>query len=225
MPTSGYWQISKLVEIIVALNPASVLDIGVGFGKYGFLAREYLELWDGQSCYSRDTWQHRIDGIEVYASYLTPVHAYVYDHLYNGKAQDILPNLDVSYELVLLIDVFEHLDRKEGAQLLEVLLSQARSVLVCLPSRFIAQNAAFGNPYEAHRAHWSRQDLRVMGDCTFISNRRSTICLYGVEARARWRRHQRSQASSRLCYVLKRLCSPLRVVRSGATTLGNERNR
>ena len=33
-------------------NPSSVLDIGTGFGKYGLLCREYLELWDGRENYS-----------------------------------------------------------------------------------------------------------------------------------------------------------------------------
>lgn len=60
MPTSHFYQLDQLTELIFILNPKSILDIGVGFGKYGFLAREYLNL-------NRDdnykNFKRRIDGI------------------------------------------------------------------------------------------------------------------------------------------------------------------
>ena len=73
------------MDCIVTLNPKSVLDVGVGFGKYGVLCREYLELWDGRGEYSQ--FLRRIDGVEVFANYITPLHKYVYDKVYT---QDIL---------------------------------------------------------------------------------------------------------------------------------------
>ncbi len=33
-----------MIDWLVELQPRSVLDIGVGFGKWGFLAREYLDV-------------------------------------------------------------------------------------------------------------------------------------------------------------------------------------
>ena len=51
MPSSQYYHISKIMEMIISLNPKSVLDIGSGFGKFGVLCREYLELWDGRQKY------------------------------------------------------------------------------------------------------------------------------------------------------------------------------
>ena len=39
------------MDINIALKPFSILDIGSGFGKYGVLCREYLELWDGRQEY------------------------------------------------------------------------------------------------------------------------------------------------------------------------------
>ena len=207
MPTSGYWQIAKLVEVILALDPRSVLDIGVGFGKYGFLAREYLEFWDGQGSYERAKWRHRIDGIEAHAEYITPVHQYLYNHLYIGNAKDILPTLDTHYDLVLLIDVLEHFAKQDGLQLLETILPKAQSVLVCLPKQFFVQGAVFGNPYEAHRAHWTRRELRKLGPCTFVGDRRSTICLFGAEAGARWKRYQRTSWVARIGYWVKKIVS------------------
>ena len=38
-------QITDIMQLITIANPKSILDIGVGFGKYGYLSREYLEIW------------------------------------------------------------------------------------------------------------------------------------------------------------------------------------
>ena len=51
MPSSQYYHISKIMEMIISLDRKSVLDIGSGFGKFGVLCREYLELWDGRQKY------------------------------------------------------------------------------------------------------------------------------------------------------------------------------
>ena len=106
MPTSHLHQINEIVELIVLTNPQTVLDVGVGFGKYGALAREYLELRDGRNQYH--DWQRRIDGIEVFPDYLTPLHDYIYDTVHVGNATEIMPALNLRYDLVLLIDVLEH---------------------------------------------------------------------------------------------------------------------
>jgi len=41
MPTSEHWQIPWIVELIAREQPASVLDLGAGYGKYGVMTREY----------------------------------------------------------------------------------------------------------------------------------------------------------------------------------------
>jgi hypothetical protein len=52
------------MDLVVNLNPSSVLDIGTGFGKYGLLCCEYLKLWDGRENYSH--FLRRIDGVEAF---------------------------------------------------------------------------------------------------------------------------------------------------------------
>jgi hypothetical protein len=42
MPTSHPHQLNQIVELIMLTDPHSLLDVGIGFGKYGVLAREYL---------------------------------------------------------------------------------------------------------------------------------------------------------------------------------------
>jgi hypothetical protein len=52
----------------------------MGFGKYGVLCREYLELWDGRENYHE--FKRRIDGVEAYDKYITPIHKFVYNNMY-----------------------------------------------------------------------------------------------------------------------------------------------
>ncbi len=83
MPSSQHYHISKIMDLIIALKPKSVLDIGAGYGKYGVLCREYLELWDGRQNYHERL--RRIDSVEIFEKYVTPLHKYVYDHIYIGR--------------------------------------------------------------------------------------------------------------------------------------------
>jgi len=177
MPTSQAGQISKIVKIISLVKPNSVLDIGVGFGKYGFLAREYLELWDGREDYHN--FQRRIDGIEVFADYLTPVHQYLYNNIYHGNAFDIIPGLNQNYDLTLLIDVLEHFDKDQGTELVRLILEKSKLLLISTPKFLIEQGSAFNNQFETHRSLWKKRDLKKMGNSCFIFDKESYLTLLG----------------------------------------------
>jgi len=183
MPTSHSYQINQIVELIYNSKAKSVLDIGVGFGKYGFLAREYLELWDGREKY--DDWQCRIDGIEAYPKYLTPIHDYIYNHIYQGNALEVVPKLKNKYDLVLMIDVLEHFTYEEGQELLNQLLKTSRNLLISTPKDNGDQEDSFGNPYETHKYEWTAKDLENLYPNTpkyIKSTTFSTITLLGKDA-------------------------------------------
>lgn len=42
MPTSWYQAVSVILDKVIEERPESILDIGVGFGKYGVMLREAL---------------------------------------------------------------------------------------------------------------------------------------------------------------------------------------
>ena len=162
MPTSHPHQISTIMAKILELRPCSVLDIGVGFGKYGYLCREYLELWDGREQYH--DWKCVIDGIEAFEFYITDIQKAIYNNIYIGDALDILPlkqplGVDGKYDLVLLIDVLEHFSRDDGELLLKKIEQTARAVLLSIPKQVSKQGAAFGNEYESHISSWSIKDF------------------------------------------------------------------
>ncbi|MEK7473722.1 MAG: class I SAM-dependent methyltransferase [Patescibacteria group bacterium] len=162
---------------MIAADPKSILDIGVGFGKYGVLAREYLELWDGREDYKH--FKRHIDGIEAYADYLTPLHTYVYDRVYVGNALDIVPTIKRSYDLVLLIDVLEHFEKPEGKALLKMLLKRHRGIIVSVPKDIGEQGEVFGNVHEEHKAEWKASDLSALADALFIPDVMSVVAYLG----------------------------------------------
>src|ERR1700675_2191381 len=101
MPTSHYAQIGKIVEMMFLLRPRSVLDIGIGYGKYGVLAREFLEFWLEYKPYQER--KIKIDGIEAFPEYVNAGHRYYYDEIYIGNALNIVSGLG-QYDLILIID-------------------------------------------------------------------------------------------------------------------------
>jgi predicted O-methyltransferase YrrM len=66
MPTSHPHQLNEIVNLTTLLKPKKVMEIGVGFGKYGLLLREYLEIWGEGEVYK--DWLRKIDGIEIFES-------------------------------------------------------------------------------------------------------------------------------------------------------------
>jgi hypothetical protein len=157
----------------------SILDVGAGFGKYGVLCREYLELWDGR--YQYHDFQRRIDAVEVFADYITPVHRFIYNNVYTEDILTLIPKLDIKYDMVLLIDVLEHFEHPIGQNLLERLLTidrKAKGVLVSTPKNPSPQKAKFGNHYEIHRARWTEDELKRTAKFCHITPEPTSIVAY-----------------------------------------------
>lgn len=173
MPTSHFNQLSKVVEIIFRLRPTSILDIGIGCGKYGILAREYLD---------RPFEERRvqIDGIEGFAPYVKEGQRYYYDSIYIGNALDLLPGLG-QYDLILIIDVLEHFTREDGLAILTLSRQKAKHVLISTPLDISVQGPAYGNEYETHRFQWTKRHLKAFGPVTFFRVYQSLFCVLGPD--------------------------------------------
>ncbi|MBK9660527.1 MAG: hypothetical protein IPO68_11655, partial [Chitinophagaceae bacterium] len=155
MPSSSPFQISQVVNWIIYLKPSKVLDIGIGNGKYGFLCREALDT-PHEEIPNRIT----VHGIEGFESYITDVHRLIYDKIFIGNGVDILKDHPEQYDLVLLIDVIEHLDKNTGMHFLERLLEISKNVIVTTPYGYVPQDDVFGNDFEVHRSGWVEKDFR-----------------------------------------------------------------
>src|SRR4051794_36750719 len=115
LATSFYSSLTDVMTLIMALDPApqTILDVGIGRGKYGLLCREYLTYWDRPGRRPIE----RIDGIEPHVAGVNELQKNIYDEIYPGDARTIVPSLaDDAYDLALCIDMIEHLDKNDGAQ-------------------------------------------------------------------------------------------------------------
>lgn len=143
MPTSVSSQISPVIEVVMWKKPKKVLDVGIGYGKYGLLVREYL-----------DNKVERLDGVEVFEPYITNIQRAIYDNIYITDIRDFEP--PVEYDLILLADVIEHMTKEEGIALLKRLPGNK---IVATPNGFIEQEASNGNVHERHLSGWTMEDF------------------------------------------------------------------
>lgn len=160
MPTSDVGLVPVVVREMQRLQPRSVLDIGVGFGKWGYLAREYLEVWQGRL--SRREWTIRVDGIEAFPAYRNPLWDWVYDNIHLGDVRQLVDTVG-SYDLVLMCDVIEHMDKPSAASVVRALFKRSRTMIVTTPTTFWAQEAENGNPFERHVSFWHPIDFHALG--------------------------------------------------------------
>jgi len=75
-----------------------------------------------------------------------------------------LPFRGKSFDIVLCMEVLEHLERNEGAILLQMLEEIARrQVIITTPVGQYKQDAFNGNPYQQHKSVWSPSELKRLG--------------------------------------------------------------
>ena len=161
MPVSAPYAIPVVVNAARQVRPRSILDVGVGFGKYGMPFREYLDLWEADTVEQLgcQAWATRIEGIEVYPQYLGPLHRHIYDRIHLGDVLEVIDGLG-RYDLVFMGDVLEHFEKADGQRLVAKLYDHAdRCVLLTYPTLAESRVELFGNEAEAHRSVWTRQDF------------------------------------------------------------------
>lgn len=156
MPTSDHHNINAILTILNNLNPKRVLDVGCGFGKYGMLLREYLDIWYERL--RKEEWITTIVGVEAYEAYRNPIHDYAYSKVYLGEAQSIVPTLG-EFDVVLIADVIEHLEQQQARELVRECFKHSPVVVISTPAEFYPQTELCGNSYEVHRNLWTRDDF------------------------------------------------------------------
>ena len=157
MPTSSVIMMTEIAELFCRVNPATVLDIGVGFGRNGAIFREAADARWGRC--RPDQWQCKIDGVEVFAQYNNPQWG-VYDRVFIEDIRTFVKK-PFDYEFIFLGDVLEHLPQKDAANLIFTLRYAAKKCLaICLPLGHSPQDAMFGNKAEQHVSVWQEEDFR-----------------------------------------------------------------
>jgi len=163
MPSSRPNIIPTVIHLLQQLNPQSILDVGVGFGKWGHLFREYTDIHSAENNparYQRQNWKIRIDGLEGNPAYLTDLHRYVYNDIHIGDACQVIRALG-SYDLIFAGDVIEHFDKEAGVEFLKNAFDRAnKAVILSTPKYDTEQADLCGNELERHRSLWRAKDFQ-----------------------------------------------------------------
>jgi hypothetical protein len=162
-------QIPVIVHLLTKLQPRSVLDVGKGFGKYGFLLHEYCGVDNSTrpnpaltlSAQSRVT----IDCVECNPDFLWPHLSHLYRQTFFGRIESLYNSLP-NYDVVLMADVIEHLTKEEALPIVRHFVDGGSSVIVSSPRIFFEQDL-FESPDERHLSHWTPDDFRPVAVCDY----------------------------------------------------------
>ena len=169
MPSSRPNTIPIVINAVRQLKPQSILDVGIGFGKWGHLFREYTDIIEAEhdpARYQRANWKVRIDGVEGFAAYVTDMHRFLYNEIFIGNALELIRTAR-HYDLIFLGDIIEHFEKADGTQLLREAIQKAdKAVIVSTPKFETGQGALCGNELEKHRSLWSARDFRSFKGAT-----------------------------------------------------------
>jgi len=156
--TSNWQNISYNIGLLRKIDPYTILDIGIGFGRWGILMREFLEIWETGKYDGK--WNRKIDGIEIFPGYLKDYHNYFYDNIYNEDALGFMKKPDTKYDLINCGDVIEHFEKKDGEELINLCIDKSRYVLITIPiGKNWEQQGTNDNPHESHKSVWYNNDF------------------------------------------------------------------
>ena len=184
MPSSDHNTIAPIMDIIRREQPRSILDVGIGCGKFGMLVREYLDgHWMQRAFHKKESWKTILDGIEIWADYITPVHSYLYNRIIVEDAAEYLDKHIGDYDLILLGDVIEHFNKDDGFKLIRNIRTNwmhSGSHLVIATSNFQTEInneslAIFGNKHEVRRCRWVASDFGNLGMSVTLTEGRHIV--------------------------------------------------
>lgn len=151
MGTSNWQNISYNIGLVRKIDPQSILDLGTGFGRWGILFREFLDIWDEWKY--DGSWVRKIDGVEIFPGYLKDYHKYFYNNIFEEDALQFMRKLDTRYDLINCGDIIEHFEKKDGEELVKLCMEKSKYVLITVPiGRHWTQEGTVDNPCEAHKS-------------------------------------------------------------------------
>lgn len=146
--------------VINNLPGPSFLDVGCGYGKWGFLLRSYRTMEYGAA--------FKVTGVDLFEPHIESLRGKdIYDSLHCCSAIE-LPFDDQSFDSAVCCEVLEHLNREQGPKLVAELQRVCRQGFVistplydCL--RGGGETLDGFNPYEAHQYCYKAAEFRALG--------------------------------------------------------------
>lgn len=174
MATSNWQNISYNISIVRKINPRSILDVGVGFGRWAVLFREFLEIWDEENYSCK--WNRIIDGVEIFPGYIKPYHSGFYNEIFIDDATSFIEKTNKTYDLVNCGDVIEHIEKNNALKFIDNCLNKSKYVLINIPvGKNWEQQEHQDNIYQKHLSVWFVSDfkkfryrkIKIFRDLTF----------------------------------------------------------
>jgi hypothetical protein len=150
-------------DIIWQYHPKSVLDIGPGFGRWGFLAREMLDVFQGRI--AKSTWKTRICCVEAYSGYVREQYSFIYDRVFVDCGRRFLSRTDERFDMIIAGDVLEHFEKSDALDFIRLAREKSnKAVVLCVPiGTGYPQGQVQGNPMEAHLSTWETAEFEKLG--------------------------------------------------------------
>lgn len=165
MATSFSDQFPSVIHILTRLKPRSVLDIGKGFGKYGFLIHEYCGIDPKKAPNPSMTLRQQstivVDAVDINRDYDFPHLSHLYSTVHIGDILQLYPKLP-NYDLILMADVIEHLPKESAKEMLRAFIAKGSRVLVTTPVTFFQQEL-YESDAETHVSFWTTADFGEYG--------------------------------------------------------------
>lgn len=136
----------------------AVLDVGCGFGKWGFLIRDTYDVMMAQK-FKKPDWKIDITAVEPFPKCITKIQKEVYNRIITKDIFDIVDQLG-HYDLIIMGDVIEHFEKDKAYELVDKLLKHSDNILISTPLGFMPQGAWAGNEKEIHKSGWELKDFK-----------------------------------------------------------------
>ncbi|OLE22414.1 MAG: hypothetical protein AUG49_19220 [Catenulispora sp. 13_1_20CM_3_70_7] len=205
MPLSIWLGMEDCLQAIVGRRPSAVLDAGIGFGLWGALLRQYLDVWSGRI--QPEQWTTRIDGIEIDEKRVQAHARHLYTEILVGDVREVLPAraAEQGYDVILFGDVLEHLPKDDALSLLDTAVDLAlQQVVVRIPLGDGWRREGREEP-DHHRSRWYANDFARVGFALrhydFLGNPYGLVTIDATAANGRLLTH----LDDRLALVEERL--------------------
>jgi hypothetical protein len=152
--------LTPVADLIEQTQAKSFLDVGLGFGTYGVIAREFLDIWPGRLY--KNEWKVKIDAIELEETFRSPLWD-VCDNVFIGDFEDVMPKLG-EYEVTCCLHMIEHLATKEkGEKLFELLEEKTtKRIIIGTPGTFYS-TGDYPLVSQQHKTFWPPEEFVKRG--------------------------------------------------------------
>jgi hypothetical protein len=110
----------------------------------------------------------KIDAVEVDEDLMLPHLLQFYNEVFFADIFSIYKRLN-HYDLILMVDVIEHLEKEKAIALLKYFVSKDSKIIVATPVDFFNQDL-YKSEFEHHISHWTFNDFKKIGfaDCQYF---------------------------------------------------------